>query len=427
MATEFVSGSWDGTAKIWDVETGQVKSTLAGHTHATTVLTLPNGITITGSQDKKIRLWYNGKQEREFLAHDDIVRGFVEVPQLNAFASCSNDETVKLWSLDGTHLMDFRGHQGFVFAVDCLETGEIVSGGDDCTVRVWKDGACKQTVQMPRTVWTVTHNKFGDLIVGCEDKTIRTFTRDHSRRDDGPDLVQYQEDCKSGAQSQSGPDMSTLLEFKAQVEGKVFGKSEGEIKVFKDNNVAKAYMWRIADHKWEEIGEVINPEQAKSGNAGPPQGTKYYEGDNLFQSGEYDHVFDVDPGDGVMRKLPFNNGAPFLEAADKFCSREGISRVNVEQIVQFLRAHALPTKTRDFDGSEAQAAQKVIKPTCSSIPFTQHLFFEAAKLDGAKKKILEFNTELGNILDEKDLQHLETLTALLNQTQYYHSSQVSPQ
>lgn len=61
MATEFVSGSWDGTAKIWDVETGKVKETLGGHTHATTVLTLPNGITITGSQDKKIRLWYNGK------------------------------------------------------------------------------------------------------------------------------------------------------------------------------------------------------------------------------------------------------------------------------------------------------------------------------------------------------------------------------
>lgn len=37
---ELVSGSWDGTAIIWDVETGKVKETLAGHTHATSVLTL---------------------------------------------------------------------------------------------------------------------------------------------------------------------------------------------------------------------------------------------------------------------------------------------------------------------------------------------------------------------------------------------------
>ena len=143
VANEFVSGSWDGTAKIWDVKTGQCKSTLEGHSHAVSVLTLPNGVTITGSQDKKIRLWYNGRQEKEFLAHDDIVRGFCEVPQMHGFASISNDETVKLWSMDGTHMMDFKGHNGFIFSVDCLETGEIVTGGDDCTVKLWSDGACK--------------------------------------------------------------------------------------------------------------------------------------------------------------------------------------------------------------------------------------------------------------------------------------------
>ena len=37
---EVVTGSWDGTAKIWDVSTGQCKKTLEGHTHAVSVLTL---------------------------------------------------------------------------------------------------------------------------------------------------------------------------------------------------------------------------------------------------------------------------------------------------------------------------------------------------------------------------------------------------
>mmetsp|Transcript_22163 Transcript_22163/g.21386 ORF Transcript_22163/g.21386 Transcript_22163/m.21386 type:complete len:150 (-) Transcript_22163:39-488(-) len=46
---EFVSGSWDGTARIWDVETGKVKQTLEGHSYATSVLSLENGVTITGS------------------------------------------------------------------------------------------------------------------------------------------------------------------------------------------------------------------------------------------------------------------------------------------------------------------------------------------------------------------------------------------
>ena len=75
---------------------------------------------------------------------------------------------------------------------------------------------------MPRTVWSITHNKLGDLIVGCEDKSVKTFTRDSNRKNTGDDFKVYQEDCKKGAQSQ-GPDMSNLLEFSTQVQGKLKG------------------------------------------------------------------------------------------------------------------------------------------------------------------------------------------------------------
>jgi phospholipase A-2-activating protein len=101
------------------------------------VLSLPNGIVITGSE-KKIKLWFRGEMAKSIDAHSDIVRGLIEVPELNAFASCSNDHIVKLWSMDGTHLADFKGHTGFVFNLDCLETGEVISASDDCTVKVWK-------------------------------------------------------------------------------------------------------------------------------------------------------------------------------------------------------------------------------------------------------------------------------------------------
>lgn len=104
-----------------------------------------NGIIITGSQDKKIRIWYKGNLEKEFEAHDDIIRDFVEVPGLG-FASCSNDEKVKLWTIDGAQIAEMKGHQGFVFSLCCLDSGEIVSGGDDCTVKVWRDGECAQTI-----------------------------------------------------------------------------------------------------------------------------------------------------------------------------------------------------------------------------------------------------------------------------------------
>lgn len=39
----------------------------------------------------------------------------------------------------------------------------------------------------------------GDIIVGCEDKSIKTFTRDYNRRDEGKDFEVYEQECKSGA------------------------------------------------------------------------------------------------------------------------------------------------------------------------------------------------------------------------------------
>lgn len=107
------------------------------------------------------------------------------------------------------------------------------------------------------------------------------------------------------------------------------GKKDGEIKVFKTGTTPEAYCWKEAENKWEKIGEVIMP------GGGGSQG-KQYHGDQMFPAGEYDHVFDVELGDGVMRKLPFNNGDNTLVAADKFIIRENLPKGYIEQISKFL-------------------------------------------------------------------------------------------
>jgi phospholipase A-2-activating protein len=67
-----------------------------------------------------------------------------EVPGIG-FASCSNDELVKMWTIDGNLIKTFHGHQGFVFTVIYLATGELASAGDDCSVIIWNiaDGTKK--------------------------------------------------------------------------------------------------------------------------------------------------------------------------------------------------------------------------------------------------------------------------------------------
>jgi phospholipase A-2-activating protein len=47
-------------------------------------------------------LWFKGNLQKEIPnAHDDIIREIDEVPGVG-FVSCSNDETVKLWTTDGS-------------------------------------------------------------------------------------------------------------------------------------------------------------------------------------------------------------------------------------------------------------------------------------------------------------------------------------
>jgi hypothetical protein len=55
----------------------------------------------------------------------------------------------------------------------------------------------------------VTANHLGDIITGGEDYKIRTFTRDPVRRESGPALQDYEDECKVGAQGDN-IDMDTL-------------------------------------------------------------------------------------------------------------------------------------------------------------------------------------------------------------------------
>lgn len=71
-------------------------------------------------------------------------------------------------------------------------------------------------------------------------------------------------------------------------------------------------------------------------------------------------------------------------------------------------------------------SSKLSDKTCSVIPFTNTLYFDACKLDPAHKKVIEFNNSL-NILDERDLGYFTTFMNTLSKTENYHSSDITPQ
>ena len=99
-----VSGSWDNTLKLWDLETGQEIHTCAGHSSSVDAVAItPDGSrAISGSRDETLKLWDldTGREIRTFTGHGDWVNAVAITPDGSKAISGSKDNILKLWDLE---------------------------------------------------------------------------------------------------------------------------------------------------------------------------------------------------------------------------------------------------------------------------------------------------------------------------------------
>jgi WD40 repeat protein len=109
-----VSGSRDGTARIWNVATGRVERILRGH-----------------------------EQPLQWVAYSDDGK---------RVATASDDATVRVWPVGGGAPLVLVGHRGRVNTVEFGPHGDlVVSAGNDGTVRVWDAHSGDQRVVLRAT------------------------------------------------------------------------------------------------------------------------------------------------------------------------------------------------------------------------------------------------------------------------------------
>ncbi|NMF65714.1 trypsin-like peptidase domain-containing protein [Brasilonema octagenarum] len=97
------SGSWDDTIKIWNLATGQLIRTLAGHSYSVNSVAISaDGRTLaSGSFDKTIKIWNlaTGQLIRTLGGHSEWVRSVAISPDGRTLVSGSGDKTIKIWRL----------------------------------------------------------------------------------------------------------------------------------------------------------------------------------------------------------------------------------------------------------------------------------------------------------------------------------------
>ncbi|KAJ7489947.1 quinon protein alcohol dehydrogenase-like superfamily [Mycena galericulata] len=117
-----ITGSYDRTARVWNLETGVELHCLKGHTRAVRALQFDQVKLITGSMDHTLKVWdwRRGKCMKTLTGHTE---GIVALNfDSNVLASGSVDSTIKVWNLRTGGAFTLRGHSDWVNSVQLWDS-----------------------------------------------------------------------------------------------------------------------------------------------------------------------------------------------------------------------------------------------------------------------------------------------------------------
>ena len=177
-----VSGSDDGTVRVWDLTTGTEQAALTGHAGEvfSVALTQDGTRAVSGGSDGALRIWdlATRLQQAVVTGHTGWVRAVMLAKDETLAVSGGEDASVRIWDLaTGREQATLTGHAGEVFSVALTPDGtRAVSGGDDGTVRVWDLTADRE--EAATTGWIFSTAVTGDnarAVSGGSDGTLRVW------------------------------------------------------------------------------------------------------------------------------------------------------------------------------------------------------------------------------------------------------------
>jgi F-box/WD-40 domain protein MET30 len=133
-----VTGSFDKTLRVWDIDTGLCLATLKGHTRVIRALQFDECKIVSGSMDATIRIW-NAKTFECIRVLTGHRQGVVSLHFLDKLlVSGSVDGVIKVWDLSAGRVFRLTGgHPNWVNCLQIINKNLLASAGDDGRVILW--------------------------------------------------------------------------------------------------------------------------------------------------------------------------------------------------------------------------------------------------------------------------------------------------
>jgi WD40 repeat protein len=149
--SRLTTASLDGTAILWDAQTGQALYTLTGHEgRVNLALWSPDGSYVgTAGEDGTLRIWdaANGELKRT-IDTSGAVSSLAWAPNSVRIVSGHGDGTLRIWEVASGRLLEtLRGHEGLVTDLKWSPAGDdrLASADGNGNVRLWNAA--------PSTAW----------------------------------------------------------------------------------------------------------------------------------------------------------------------------------------------------------------------------------------------------------------------------------